>query len=149
MDMTILLILGIILFTFAAIAAGYKLAMIRWQPKEAIDVVKQQQTMISELKTGLIKVNDILMPIAWTKSYQIPDGKKGKTFTTTIGAASDMLNENVRRLLVNGVFWTMDLPVPQKANVKLIGTYKPSAFGFNTDEYWLNKNLEIVSFQLK
>jgi hypothetical protein len=94
-----------------------------------------------------VKVNDILMPIAWTKSYQIPDGKKGKTFTTTIGAASDMLNENVRRLLVNGVFWTMDLPVPQKANVKLIGTYKPSAFGFKTDEYWLNKNLEVVNFQ--
>jgi hypothetical protein len=94
-----------------------------------------------------VKVNDILMPIAWSKSYQNPGGKQGKSFTSTIGAASDMLNENVRRLLVNGVFWTMNLPVPEEANVKLIGTYKPSAFGFKTDEYWLNKNLEIENLQ--
>lgn len=94
-----------------------------------------------------VKVNDILMPITWTKSYQIPGGKQGKSFTSTIGAASDMLNENVRRLLVNGVFWTMNLPVPEEANVKLVGTYKPSAFGFKTDEYWLNKNLKVIDLQ--
>jgi hypothetical protein len=94
-----------------------------------------------------VKVNDILMPIAWTKSYQIPGGKQGKSFTSTIGAASDMLNENVRRLLVNGVFWSMGLPVPEEANVKLVGTYKPSAFGFKTDEYWLNKNLKVIDLQ--
>jgi type 1 glutamine amidotransferase len=94
-----------------------------------------------------VKVNDILMPITWTKSYQIPGGKQGKSFTSTIGAASDMLNENVRRLLVNGVFWSMGLPVPEEANVKLVGTYKPSAFGFKTDEYWLNKNLKVIDLQ--
>lgn len=94
-----------------------------------------------------LKVNDVLMPIAWTKSYQIPGGKKGKAFTSTIGAATDILNESVRRLLVNGVFWTMDLPVPEKANVSLVGKYKPSAYGFKNDGYWLDKNLEVISFQ--
>lgn len=102
--------------------------------------------LASENNTGL-KVNDVLMPIAWTKSYQIPGGEKGKAFTSTIGAASDMLNESVRRLLVNGIFWSMDLPVPEKAIVTLVGTFKPSAYGFKEDEYWSDKNLEIASFQ--
>lgn len=98
--------------------------------------------LATENNTGL-KVNDVLMPIAWTKSYQIPGGVKGKAFTSTIGAASDMLNEGVRRLLVNGVFWAMELPVPKEANVNLIGTYSPSAYGFRKDAYWNEKQLKI------
>jgi len=102
--------------------------------------------LASENNEGL-KVNDVLMPIAWTKSYQIPEGKSGKAFTSTIGAASDMMNESVRRLLVNGVFWTMDLPVPEKANVDLVGQYNPSAYGFKKDEYWVEKQLKIADLE--
>ncbi len=98
--------------------------------------------LATENNEGL-KVNDVLMPIAWTKSYQIPGGKKGKAFTSTIGAASDMLNEGVRRLLVNGVFWALGEEVPEKANVDLVGEYNPSAYGFKTDDYWVEKNLKI------
>lgn len=92
-------------------------------------------------------VNDVLMPIAWTKSYQLPGGKKGKAFTSTIGAATDMLNESVRRLLVNGVFWAMDAPVPESAKVDLVGVYEPSAYGFKDDTYWADKNLTIKSIR--
>ncbi len=98
--------------------------------------------LAKENNTGL-KVNDVLMPIAWTKTYQIPGGKKGKAFTSTIGAASDLLNESVRRLLVNGVFWSLDLSVPEKANVAVVGTYNPSAYGFKDDAYWIEKQLSI------
>lgn len=90
-----------------------------------------------------LNVKDVLMPIAWTKSYQIPGGKKGRAFTSTIGAASDMMNESVRRLLVNGIFWTMDTTVPEKANVELVGEYKPSQYGFKKDDYWTKKQLKI------
>ncbi len=114
------------------------------------DVLFGMRPSDSELATkngeGL-RVNDVLMPIAWTKSYQIPGGKKGKAFTSTIGAASDMLNESVRRLLVNGIFWTMDSTVPKAANVDLVGDYKPSAYGFKTDEYWVKKELKIESLE--
>lgn len=102
--------------------------------------------LATENNEGL-KVNDVLMPIAWTKSYQIPGGKKGKAFTSTIGAATDMLNESVRRLLVNGVFWTMDLPVPEKANVTIVGEFKPSAYGFKEDDYWLQKQLKVSDLE--
>ncbi|WP_299535820.1 ThuA domain-containing protein [Ulvibacterium sp.] len=94
-----------------------------------------------------ITVNETLMPIAWTKSYQIPNGKMGKAFTSTIGSSSDLMNEGVRRLLINGVFWALDMPVPEKANVNLIGAYDPSAYGFQTDEYWLEKQLKIEDLE--
>lgn len=94
-----------------------------------------------------IKVNEVLMPIAWTKSYQIPGGEKGKAFTSTIGAASDMLNEGVRRLIVNGVFWAMDRTIPDKANVDLVGDYSPSAYGFKDDTYWIDKQLKIETLK--
>lgn len=102
--------------------------------------------LATENNEGL-KVNDVLMPIAWTKSYQIPGGEKGKAFASTIGAASDMLNEGVRRLLINGVFWAMDNTVPEKANVDLVGEYNPSAYGFKDDAYWIDKQLKIESLK--
>lgn len=94
-----------------------------------------------------ISVNDTLMPIAWTKSYQIPGGKKGKAFTSTIGAANDLLIEGTRRMLVNGVYWTLDLPIPEKADVTLVGDYTPTTFEFRSDDYWLEKQLKVSDFK--
>lgn len=97
-------------------------------------------------KEGL-KLNDPMMPVTWIKSYQLPNGSKGKAFTTTVGAANDMLVEGTRRLLVNGVFWAMDMKVPEKANVALVGDYNPTKFEFRKDEYWPEKQLTVESFQ--
>ncbi|MEY2905106.1 MAG: hypothetical protein RJA52_1122 [Bacteroidota bacterium] len=87
--------------------------------------------------------NDPLMPIVWTKTYTLPKGKTGKSLTSTIGSSSDLLNQEVRRLLVNGVFYLLKITVPEKAEVGLIGTYNPSQYNFHSDEYWKNKNLRV------
>ncbi len=94
-------------------------------------------------------VNDIKMPIVWTKSYQLPGGKKGKAFTTTVGAASDMLIEGTRRLLVNGIFWAMDLDVPEKADVSLVGEFNPTQFEFRDETYWEEKGVKVEDFDIK
>jgi type 1 glutamine amidotransferase len=94
-----------------------------------------------------INRNDPMMPVAWTKSYQIPGGQKGKVFTTTIGAATDLLTEGTRRMIVNSVFWCLDLEVPEKANVDIMGDYRPSPFAFKEDQYWTDKNLRVSSQQ--
>ena len=109
--------------------------------------MKPTDTELAKKNNEGAKVNDILMPIAWTKSYQLPDGKQGKAFTSTIGSASDMLNEGVRRLLVNGIFWAMDTSVPESAKVELVGDFKPSTYGFQKDEYWLDKHFKITSLK--
>jgi len=100
-----------------------------------------------EGKETKINRNDPMMPVAWIKSYQIPGGQKGKVFATTIGAATDLLSEGTRRMIVNSIFWCLDLQVPEKANVDLIGDYQPSPYAFKEDKYWVDKNLNVSSLQ--
>ena len=90
--------------------------------------------------------NESMPPIAWTKNYQIPNGKLGMSFTTTIGAATDMVDEDVRRLMVNATFHLLGMEVPAKANVGLIGTYNPSPYQFHDDAHWVEKNLQVADY---
>lgn len=94
-----------------------------------------------------LPVNETPMPIVWTKSYQVPGGKVGKSFTSTVGASNDLLIDGTRRIIVNGVYWVLGLPVPQKADVTLVGDYNPTAFEFRTDEYWENRQLKVTDLE--
>lgn len=78
------------------------------------------------------KKNDPMMPVAWTKTYRTASGNEARVFTTTMGAATDLANEALRRLLVNASFWAlrMEEKIPEKANVDLVGEYNPSKFSF-------------------
>ena len=75
-------------------------------------------------------VNDPMMPVAWTKTYKLPGGKTGHAFNTTMGSSTDLTNEALRRLLVNAAYQLTGLKVPAKANVAIVGDYKPIAYGF-------------------
>ncbi len=77
--------------------------------------------------------NEPMMPVAWTKSYKSASGKTARVFATTMGSATDLENEGVRRLLVNATYWAVGLEdkISEKANVGLIGEYTPTAFKFN------------------
>ncbi len=77
--------------------------------------------------------NDPMMPVAWIKTYAAKSGKKARVFTTTMGASQDLLSEGLRRLLVNACYWClgMENKIPPKADVRLVGEYKPRPFGFN------------------
>ena len=79
------------------------------------------------------KKNDPMMPVAWVRTYQGTDGKEGRVFTTTMGAATDLTAEGSRRMVVNGVYWALgmeDQIPPGGAKVDLVGEYHPTAFGF-------------------
>jgi hypothetical protein len=75
--------------------------------------------------------NNPMMPVAWTKSYQVPGGKPGKSFCTTMGSSTDLTNEAMRRLIVNAVYSLLDMKAPEKADVEIVGEYKPTAYGFD------------------
>jgi hypothetical protein len=85
--------------------------------------------------------NDPMMPIAWTKSYQLPGGKPSKAFAATIGASTDLLSEGVRRMYVNAAYWTLGLEVPARAQADLAGSYDPTPYNFHDDAYWAGKQL--------
>jgi hypothetical protein len=78
------------------------------------------------------KQNDPMMPVAWVKSYKGKQGQTARVFTTTMGAAQDLQNEALRRLMVNACFWAlgMDDKIPARSNVNLVGEYQPLLFKF-------------------
>jgi len=76
-------------------------------------------------------VNDPAMPVAWTRMNKNANGTTNRIFTTTMGAATDLENEGLRRLIVNAVFWGLGLDVPQRADVTYVDEYKPSFYGFD------------------
>ena len=75
-----------------------------------------------------------LMPIAWTRHYLNEAGRTNRIFTTTMGASVDLLEEDLRRLIVNACYWGLGMDVPEKANVEIVGEYKPIFYGFGDYE---------------
>jgi hypothetical protein len=76
--------------------------------------------------------NEPMMPLVWLRKYTGPKGNSCNIFTTTMGAAVDLKNESLRRLLVNASYWAVGLEakIPEKANVDFVGEYNPLWFGF-------------------
>jgi hypothetical protein len=79
------------------------------------------------------KKNDPMMPVAWVKTFTGESGKPARVFTTTMGAASDMVSTGTRRMLVNATYWTLGLEdkIPSESDVSIVGEFKPHAFGNN------------------
>ncbi|MEY4378226.1 MAG: hypothetical protein RLZ85_107 [Verrucomicrobiota bacterium] len=76
-------------------------------------------------------VNSPAMAVAWTREVTNAAGTKNRVLTTTMASASDLKDESLRRLLVNGVFWGLGLEVPAKADVTPLVEWKPSKYSFN------------------
>ncbi len=73
--------------------------------------------------------NDPMMPIAWTRTY-----KDARTFTTTMGAATDLPSEGVRRMIVNACLWAVgrEDQIKPDLDVSLVGEFEPTAYGFGS-----------------
>jgi hypothetical protein len=78
-------------------------------------------------------VNDPMQPVVWLRNYKNEAGKTNKILTTTLGSATDLKSEGLRRLLVNAAYWAVGLEqkIPSKANVDFVGDYQPTMYGFN------------------
>jgi len=76
--------------------------------------------------------NHPMMPVVWLRNYTGEQGKTAKICTTTMGAAVDLQNEGLRRLLINACYWATGLEkrIPARANVDYVGEYQPGWFGF-------------------
>lgn len=115
-----------------------------WGPTDVYEVhLKPDCTplVLGQVLTGMSptdepvkgKQNEPTLPVAWTKQYTSDSGKSGRAFTTTMGAATDLQSEGLRRLLVNAAYWCvgMEDQIPPKANVDIVGEYHPDKFGFH------------------
>ena len=63
------------------------------------------ETLASDSKAVEGSQNSPMMPIAWTREYKHKDSKTtNRVFTTTMGSADDLLDADLRRLVVNSVY---------------------------------------------
>jgi hypothetical protein len=91
------------------------------------------------------KKNKPMMPIAWVREFDNEGDKNNRILTTTMGAATDLADENLRRLVVNGVYWGLEMEVPAKADASISGSYEPSFYTFGAHK----KGLKPADFIVK
>mgnify|MGYP001627193279 CR=1 FL=1 len=89
-------------------------------------------------------INDPMMPIAWTRVVKNDAGTENKVFCTTMGSATDLTNEGLRRLVVNGLYWGLGLDAPAQPDLALPEGYTPTAYGFKG----YRKDLKVADHQL-
>ena len=114
-----------------------------WVPTEVYEITLPmlptcQPLLLGQVLTGLKpddaplpgKANDPMMPVAWTNSYQAPNRKTARVFTTTMGAADDLQSEQLRRLLVNATLWEVgrEDKISAQLKVDLVGDYQPHSY---------------------
>lgn len=113
-------------------------------PKEADVLIYGQSTAGMDAKAPLMWEKSV-MPIAWTKPYQIEGGKAGMAFASTLGASLDFQSEDMRRLVVNASFWLLGMSgtITPDLNVDFVGDYQPTKFGFDT----FRKGMRVEDFK--
>lgn len=72
-----------------------------------------------------------ILPVAWIKDYATESGKTSRVFNTTMGAAADLENAGMRRLIINAAYWCMEMEVPRENNIQFVAEFNPTFFGFD------------------
>lgn len=96
------------------------------------------------------ELNKPMQPLAWIHKYQLtPDAPEGTAFCTTAGASVDLVNEDLRRMIVNATLHLTGQDVPENADVDFVDPFYPSFYGFiNDKEYWQKADLQPEDFGL-
>ena len=86
-----------------------------------------------------------VMPIAWTKPYQLDGGKPGMAFASTMGSSMGFQSEDMRRLVVNASFYLLGMGerITPELSMDIVGDYKPTMFGFDT----FRKGMKVGDFK--
>jgi type 1 glutamine amidotransferase len=78
-----------------------------------------------------LKPDTPTMPVAWIRQPGKPEGT-GRVFCTTMGAAVDLKDQAMHRLVINGIYWCMGMEkeISQERSVDPVGEYDPSYYGY-------------------
>jgi putative membrane-bound dehydrogenase-like protein len=94
------------------------------------DILTMAQPLMTMKPDGAADKTKPPMASEWTRYYKGKNGKKGRVFTSLYGASEDILNPGYRRMIINGVYWTLSLENQIKPDSKIdfVGAYKPTTF---------------------
>jgi hypothetical protein len=114
-------------------------------PDDPPDLEQRKQRKSDGQEQG---INDPMMPIAWTRLNRNENGATNRVFCTTMGAATDLANEGLRRMVVNAVLFSFNVEVPAQTDVRYVDPYEPAPYAFKgyrrgltPDDHALGKTL--------
>ena len=84
------------------------------------------ETLEKDSKASTTEKGLVQQPVAWVRNYKHESGVTNPILTTTMGSADDLTDENLRRLVINGIYWGIGLDVPEKVDVTLQSNYNPN-----------------------
>ena len=100
------------------------------EAQEDWDILTMAQPLMTMKPNGADDKSKPPMASEWTRHYTGKNGKKGRVFTSLYGASEDILNPGYRRLIINGVYWTLGLEnqIKTDSTIDFVGPYNPSTF---------------------
>lgn len=72
-----------------------------------------------------------LMPLAWVREIPTVNGGSRRVFYTSMGCGTDFFSEDLRRLVLNGCLWSLNLEAAMgpMTDASIIGHYESPPFG--------------------
>lgn len=66
----------------------------------------------------------------WTREYEGKDGKTGRVFTSLYGASQDIENPGYRRMIINGIYWSIGMEdrIVADSTIDFVGEFAPNEF---------------------
>lgn len=103
------------------------------KPREGFTVLVNSQPLQSMEPNAEPDPKKPAMPCAWTRHYKDADGDRHRVFHSTQGASEDILDDNYRRLIINGTLWALGLEDAIKPDLEIsfVGPYQPTTFSFD------------------
>jgi type 1 glutamine amidotransferase len=114
-------------------------------------LVRAAVTETMEPDSKILRVdprNNPMQPAIWLHEYTAPNGRKGRSLLSTMGASVDFESEGLRRVIVNAAFYLLDLEVPEEAKVAYVDPFAPTFFSRNPKVYWEKRALTPTDFAL-
>lgn len=102
------------------------------KPGPDFTVLTNSQPLVSMDPTADPDPKKAPMPSTWIRHYETKDGTKHRVFHSTQGASEDILDENYRRLIINGSLWALGMEDAIKPDLEIafVGPYQPNTFSF-------------------
>lgn len=106
------------------------------EPQKDWDILTMAQPLMTMDFNGKPDATKPPMAGEWTRLYNGKGGKKGRVFTSLYGASEDILNDGYRRMVINGIYWTVGLEdkIKDDSKIDFVGPYKPNTFSGGNKE---------------
>ncbi len=94
------------------------------------------QPLIGRVQGGANNPEKEPLPVIWVKNWKTSTGKEARILHSTMGSGKDFENPGLRRIVVNGVYWSLNLEDKIKADssVEYVGEYITISSGFDHEK---------------